>query len=617
MCGICGIINPNGVDKEILLAMREAMIHRGPDDDGVYLNHDRTAGLGHRRLSIIDLTINGRNPIANEDGQIQIILNGEFYNYKDYTDQLKKKGHHFHSNTDTEVALHLYEECGIDFLQKMRGMFALAIWDERKQELILARDRVGIKPLYYSIIGNGMAFASEIKALLRYPKVDRELNPEALNAYFMLGYIPNPISIYKNVHKLKPGHVLIWRDGQINLQEYWKLPMEFNEVNQPEDELLDNLQALIEDAVRLRLISDVPLGVFLSGGVDSSIVACTMSKFSSQPVKTFSIGFKESEYNELRYARRVAEHIGAEHHELILEPEASKTLVELVRQFDEPFADSSMLPQFYVSRMAREHVTVALGGDGGDELFGGYNWYSWVLEGENINHVLGPLAKAGPAVKKYWPDWVPGKNHIGQIGQNPYDQFTQRVNIFDGLERSKLLSNDLKQSMTLNDPIEFMQCEFRQGNGLLDEMQRTDFHTYLPEDILTKVDRTSMLVSLEARVPLLDHLLVEFAFSLPDKYKINTGTKKYILKKLARRMVPEGFPLERKKGFSIPVAYWLKKDLASLINMVLSNEEIWNYLDKSHTTRLFREHQIGFINHGAQLWAILCFGLWVEHVYLS
>jgi asparagine synthase (glutamine-hydrolysing) len=612
MCGICGIVDPKGVETKTLHAMRDVMLHRGPDDAGSFINLDHTVGLAHRRLSIIDLSPNGRNPLPNEDGSIQIVFNGEFYNYREFIPELKQRGHVFYSDTDTEVIVHLYEEYGLSFVDRIRGMFALAIWDEAKRKLILARDRVGIKPLYYTVKNNALAFASELKGL-QFSGSHHKINPVSLDFYFALGYIPNPLSIYSDIHKLQPGHFLIWDDGKITDEEYWHLPSPGNTLSLSENELLDCLQDQVEDAVKLRLIADVPLGVFLSGGVDSSIVACVMSKFSNSPVKTFSIGFKEDKFNELPYARQVAAHIHSEHHELIVEPDASSIIRTLVRQFDEPLADSSAIPQFYVSQLARQFVTVALGGDGGDELFGGYNWYSWVNEGVRLSQLLGPFAKIASAGSAYWPQNFPGRNFLERLGHSPFDQFKKRIGIFDYRERLNLFAPDLLNSLPVNEVDKTLQQWFGGNPGLLDAMQRTDFHLYLPEDILTKVDRTSMLVSLEARVPLLDHRLVEFAFAVPQKYKIHGKVKKYLLKRLAQRLLPADYPLERKQGFSIPVARWLRNELAPFFTSILENDRLREHINLDYVKILYKEHRAGGRDHSARLWAVLCWGLWVEH----
>lgn len=610
MCGICGVIDQQGVTPAIVARMRDTLTHRGPDDAGAYLNPDCTVGLGHRRLSIIDLSAMGHQPMQNETGAVQIIFNGEFYSYRDFIPELKNKGHIFRSNSDTEVIIHLYEEYGLDFVQKLRGMFAIGLWDESRKRLVLARDRVGIKPLYYTVVNGFLAFSSEIKALLTHPKVSKEINFKALNEYFALGYIPGELSIFASIKKLPAGHLLVHENGEFDIIKYWDLDSNVSPNAYSLEENLERLEYKVEEAVRLRMIADVPLGVFLSGGVDSSLVACMMARNSSLPIKTFSIGFSDKKKNELSYARQVADHIGSEHYEYVVEPDALEVVQSLVDQFDEPFADSSAIPQFYVSKMARQHVTVALGGDGGDELFGGYKWYTWVKQGVDLSHKLGALAGPASSLGTLLPNFMHGRHFLERLNKPAAGQYTRRIGYFNESERTQLFTPQTKSFINISLPEKRTAAWFDYQGDVLHAMQRLDFYQYLPDDILTKVDRTSMLVSLEARVPLLDHQLVEFAFSLPIEQRIHAGKKKYILKLLAKKFLPPDFPLERKQGFSIPLAKWIKTDIQPMFRQIRSSQALWTLLDRNYVDQLCQEHLNGHRDRSPQLWAVLCFGLW-------
>lgn len=614
MCGIAGILDKNRVGREVLEQMCSSLYHRGPDDEGVYLNKDSVVGLGHRRLSIIDLSSQASQPMSNENGKVWLVFNGEFYNYQDYRLWLQERGHKFKSRSDSEMVIHLYEELGLSFLKKIRGMFALGLWDEDKKRLLLARDRVGKKPLYYASTNNAFAFASEIKALLKVPNISREIDLDALNFYFAFGYIPQALSIFRDIRKLPPGHYLIYQRGEIEVKRYWDLPAEGELVGVSEEELLSRLEELLEESVKLRMISDVPLGVFLSGGVDSSIVAALMAKHSSEPIKTFSIGFDEDKYNELPFARKVAQYIGSDHHEFIVKPDAAEVITKLANQYDEPFADSSAVPTYYVSKMAREHVKVVLSGDGGDELFAGYNWYWWVKEGELLSRALGPLSNLVGGFARMLPKEVRGKHFLERIGLNGAEQFIRRVSIFDEEQRRFLLNRTVLGETDHRLPEKsVLNCFGNDVGDSVAKMQRFDFKFYLPDDILVKVDRASMLVSLEVRAPLLDHLVCEFSFKVPEYFKLRGRTKKYLLKQLARRLLPADFPLERKQGFSIPLREWMSSDLSEMFGSVLFYSNLGDYIDMGYVTGLFKEHAEGRVNHGARLWSILMFGLWMEN----
>lgn len=609
MCGICGWVDNGHVDKEILLSMCQKLRHRGPDAQQIKILGN--VGLGHARLSIIDLRDAANQPISNEDKSKWLVYNGEFYTFQPYREELLRKGHHFISRTDSEVLLHLYEEDGPDFVKNLRGMFAFGIWDNEEKRLMLGRDQVGIKPLYYYQNSRTFLFASELKALLQHPSVERELNFEAVNYYFMLGYIPRELCIYKNIKKLLPGHYLLFKDGAITTHCYWNLPESLPSVVKTEGGYTDELFELLNESVRMQLVSDVPLGVFLSGGVDSSIVAALMAKNTNTPVKTFSIGFKEAKYNELNYARRVAKHIGSDHHEFIVSLDQVEAIEKLAYFFDEPFADSSAIPTYFVSKMAKEYVTVVLSGDGGDELFGGYNWYSWVLQKNKFNVIPKKLRQLISTSTDLTSRRFKGKHFLKSLSYDEFETFLERTNFFSCEELSKLLPMEYNNKY-VEDYKDFYTS---QGSDTLARLTKTDFRFYLPDDILTKVDRASMAVSLEARVPILDHKICEFAFRLPNSFKIKNNSKKYLLKKVARRLLPNDFPLERKQGFSIPLSEWMKEKAGEMcMDLVRSQREKGTIFNCGYVEKLYNEHKTGYRNHANKLWAILCFCTWQERI---
>lgn len=603
MCGICGWIDNKPVNTVILESMTQELRHRGPNAQQIIAFDN--VGLGHTRLSIIDLSENANQPMHNEDESLWLVYNGEFYTFKVYQQELIKKGHRFISNTDSEVLLHLYEEEGPKFVKILRGMFAFGLWDGKQKQLMLARDRVGEKPLYYFHRGGTFLFASELKALLKHPAVDREICPEAIRYYFMLGYIPRQLSIFKSINKLLPGNYLIYKNGQITTYPYWTLPSVGCSDSESEEECTETLRNKLEESVKLRLISDVPLGVFLSGGVDSSIVATLMAHHSSKPVKTFSIGFEEAKYDELPYARQVARHIGSEHHEFLVRLDQTEILEKLIYYFDEPFADSSAVPTYYVSKMARDYVTVVLSGDGGDELFGGYNWYDWVLRRTKLDFIPFPIRKIISELSNLPTCNYKGRHFLTDLWLDEYQIFIERTRFFSDGEINHLLKFDIR--CNVNSHREFYE---NGGKSKLERMTRTDFSYYLPEDILTKVDRASMAVGLEARVPMLDHKLCEFAFSLPDKVKIKNGVKKYLLKKIAKELLPADFPLERKQGFSIPLTEWMQGDLGKKVLDALDVNYMRDLINPVFVEQLLQQHMTNRINQAQKLWAMLVFGLW-------
>ena len=622
MCGITGIADLRGLDEELLSRMRDMMFHRGPDASGLWISSDGTVGLAHRRLSILDLSEAGRQPLSDEGGRIWITYNGEIYNFQEIRKDLEKKGYVFRSHTDTEVIVNAYAEWDTDCLQKFNGMFAFGIYDERKKLIFLARDRVGKKPLYYASYNNRFVFASELKALLIDRSVPREIDLQAINHYLTFGYVGGERSIFRSVKKLPPAHAIVHNvgNGTDKIWKYWEPPPP-NGLRISENEMLEELNAILEDAVRLRMISDVPLGAFLSGGIDSSLVVAMMSKVSSEPVKTFSIGFEETKYNELPYARIVANHFKTQHHEIMVKPDTFSVLPELIRQFDEPFADSSMIPTYYVSKATREYVTVALSGDGGDELFGGYTHYMGTLGNYYISRIIPLVLRRGIAhMADHLPETVKGKRQLLRLRHDPYDAFIDRCShlYFNGRYRKQLLSNDIIAALGDGFMLpETVRRDYLIHNpyGFVNRLTYTDFMTYLPDDILVKVDRASMLVSLEVRAPLLDYRIAETSFTrIPGSFKIRGMTKKYLLKKLAEKVLPKELDIHRKWGFAVPVSEWFRGELFSELKETLMEDED-KLINRAFVTRLLTEHKAG-IDHGGRLFTLLIFTLWKRN-YLN
>jgi asparagine synthase (glutamine-hydrolysing) len=553
VCGIYGALSSDPsrpVEAELLERMGRVLIHRGPDGGGTHL--DGPLGMGMRRLSIIDLA-GGDQPMANEDGTIWVVCNGEIYNYRRLAADLRSRGHRFATSSDTEVVLHLYEEHGERCVEHLRGMFAFAIWDAPRRTLFLARDRFGIKPLYYATTPQGLLFGSELKALLQSPWLSRRLDDEALLAYLQHGYVPDPQSILQGVVKLAPGHTLRVEDGRPREpKRYWHATPFFREgADEPdEDEAAERLWSGLEDAVQSHMVSDVPVGAFLSGGLDSSAVVAIMARASSFPIKTFSVGFREDRYNELPYARQAAEWCGTDHHELMVEPNDLKVLDEILGGFDEPFADSSAIPTYLVSRLAREHVKVVLSGDGGDELFAGYERYQVDYSRRRLG-LLGDLHLGGPlrAFSAVLPVGA-GKNTLHNLSLPRMRRYLDTVSLFPEGALAELIGSARAVPAS---PLEAMVDP---GLDPLSRLQDLDLKSYLPGDILTKVDRMSMANSLEARVPLLDHHLAEYACGLPPGLRMRGGVKKYLLKRALRGRIPAELLTRPKQGFGVPLESW-------------------------------------------------------------
>ena len=618
MCGIAGMVqtHPDGaLDNATVHRMCEAIVHRGPDDEGIFVKAG--VGLGMRRLSIIDLA-GGHQPVFNEDKTIWIVFNGEIYNFPELRDELEKRGHRFYTRTDTEVIVHLYEDLGAECVTKLRGMFALALYDERRGKLLLARDRLGKKPLHYALAGNRFLFGSEIKSILAVAPELASVNHEALLQYMYFGYIPDPITAFLPIQKLPPGHLLELEAGQVRVRQYWDLPEYGTHPPRSDEECLEELEWRLAEAVRIRLISDVPLGALLSGGTDSSTVVALMARASSKPVKTFSIGFGHDDFNEARYARIVAKHFGTEHHELIVEPNILETVETLTSSLEEPFGDSSMLPTYYVSCMARKHVTVALSGDGGDEIFAGYDRYGINLR----RNAFGRVPRwAGRLFRKRIYPWLPKNMRGRRLAYNmslPWrERYVDSISFLPLFERDiPLLSDEFREILrTGGDPESVMFRYFDQAPAKdpVDQMLYVDTKTYMVGDILTKVDRMSMATSLEVRVPILDHMFVEWATGLPVEWKLRGGQQKYIFRKLAERVgVPHEALYRPKQGFAMPLVHWIRHELKDLILSVLLEPRTLQrgYFNPQGVRQLLDEHFRGHRDHSGGIWRLLMLELW-------
>ncbi|HVD24479.1 MAG TPA: asparagine synthase (glutamine-hydrolyzing) [Gaiellaceae bacterium] len=609
MCGIAGLASGSGTaDPERLRAMSATLVHRGPDADGALV--DGPVALASRRLSIIDLET-GDQPIANEDGTVHVIQNGELYNYRELRAELERAGHRFATQSDTEVLVHLYEQHGDGFAERLRGMFAIAVWDARRRRLVLARDAFGIKPLYYRADGADLLFASELRALPR-----GDLDPEALQAFLAFNSVPGPLSIFAGTRKLPPGHLLVWEGGKVELSRFARpAPADAADVRrEDEDELAEELRARLRDSVRAHLIADVPVGVLLSGGVDSGLLAALAAQESAEAVHTFSIGFEESSFDELEDARSVAAQYATDHREVVLRPDAALLLPALAEAFDEPFADSSALPTYLVSELAASHVKVALSGEGGDELFGGYYTYAADLLALRVGR-LAPLAR--PVVER-----LPSSSRKASFDYKA-KRFVRGATL-PPLERhhawKEIFSPELRAELTgrtpNGDPVDLLRARFAETEGaeLLARLQDVDLGTYLVDDLLVKTDRASMAHSLEARVPYLDPLVAGLAQALPTRLKVSGLRKKRLLRKAAAPLLPRRIVYGRKRGFSIPAAAWLRGELEPFARDVLSPNTLrrQGYFRPEPVTRLIDRHVAGEEDLSRQLWGLLAFTLWHE-----
>lgn len=631
MCGIAGAIwtsSAEPIDEAGLRRMTDVLVHRGPDGEGFYSTsialprgrgEQTFVALGHRRLSIIDRA-GGQQPMANEDGSVWVTYNGEIYNFRELRRRLEGGGHVFRSDCDTEVLVHLYEDAGPSFVRHLNGMFALAVWDGREGQLTIARDRVGKKPLVYRQESNRLLFASELKSLLQAPGAPRELDPGALDAYLTYQYVPHPESILRGYRKLSPGHLAVWRDGSLRIERYWN--PSFAEQTRSPEEYLREVRDTLRSSVELRLQSDVPLGAFLSGGIDSSIVVGLMRELTGQPVKTFSIGFPVPEYDETAYAREAATRFGTEHHEFRVEPDCVEALRTLVWHYDEPFADSSAIPTYYVSKLTREHVTVALTGDGGDELFAGYLRYRAVDIADRFDRL--PAAWRSLFTHRAWnlaPDIGRQRSVVrrlhrlrASLAKRPLERYLDWMGVFDERARAELYTDEFCEQLPDRDPIVFLADAFARvkGRDAVTVASMADLLTYLPDDLLVKVDIASMANSLECRAPFLDYRLVELAAGMPIGLKYRRGRGKRILLEAFGDLLPTSIQRRGKMGFGVPLDHWFRHELRDFARDILLDPVARNrgYFRPEAVRRLFEEHESGRADRSHRLWALLFFEMW-------
>jgi asparagine synthase (glutamine-hydrolysing) len=610
MCGIAGLMRwdgppPTAADAH---AMCDVMVHRGPDDEGLYVGDG--VALGMRRLSIIDLTT-GHQPVRNEDGTVWVVFNGEIYNFKELRHDLERRGHRFYTTSDTETIVHLYEDFGADAVLHLRGMFAFAVWDTRRRQLLLARDRLGIKPLFYAPVKGGLAFASELKSLLQIPGVERRLSWPAVSHLMTFQATPATQSILEGVQKLDAAHRLIVSgDGSLALDRYWTVS--FDPTESREGALVEELRALLTDTVRLHLRSDVPLGAFLSGGIDSSAVVGAMTRLGSRRVKTFSIGFRETAFDELEHARVLARACQTDHHELVVAPQSFDVIEDIVWHLDEPFGDSSAIPTFLVSRLAARHVKVVLTGDGGDELFGGYDKYVVEQRERRFDRVPAPVRRALGAVGQTLPDGTPGKRFLRHLALDGPVRYLDASVVFRRDEQARLFTRAAFEHVRHADPFgPALAALAEMPRAWLSALQNCDLRGYLPLDILVKVDRMTMAHSIEARPPLLDHRLVEFAARIPPELKIRGTTTKYLFKQAVRGLIPDAIIDRRKQGFGVPVAAWFRGPWTGFVrDLLLSDTSRQRGLfDRGYIEHLLRLNQRGR-NLDGQIWTLLSFEQW-------
>ncbi len=619
MCGICGIVGPDPIDREALARMTRVLRHRGPDDEGFYVTEyedDVAVGLGFRRLSIIDLET-GNQPIANESGSVQLVFNGEIYNFRELRKELEGRGHRFATNADTEVLVHLYEDLGARCVERINGMFAFALWDEARRELVLARDRFGKKPLYYAELGRSLLFGSELKSLLEHPLCPRELDFESLSRYLALEYIPTPWSIFAGVRKLPGGHLLRWCNGRASIERYWDLSFGGETEARSDDDYVDEFRSLLRQAVHRRLISDVPLGAFLSGGIDSSsVVAMMVDALPPDAVKTFTIGFGERSFDESEHARRVAAHFGTDHHEDVFTPQVMLDLLPTVTDvLDEPFADASILPTYLLSRFTRESVTVALGGDGSDELLAGYPTFpadrvARLYRMPRLLHeqVVVPLADRLPVSTTNFSFDFKLKRFLRGAGSPTEIRHPTWLGSFTPAEQAALLTR------APADALEEQRRAFAAAptQNALERLIYLYATTYLQDDILVKVDRASMACSLEVRAPFLDVDLVEFLGRVPPQLKLRRLDTKHLLKRAMADVLPPGIAMRAKKGFGIPVAEWFKGELREPLQDELAQTRLkeQGIFEPAEVQRLISEHLAGRRDHRKPLWTLFVFQLW-------
>lgn len=630
MCGIYGYVSSRGgIQPEILRRMGDTLRHRGPDDEGEWIRHSEelAVALGHKRLSIIDLTSAAKQPISDEDGKIWLTYNGEIYNFRELRSELAAKGHTFKSTSDGEIIVHLYEEMGAACLERLKGMFAFALWDETQQSLFLARDRIGKKPLHYAIYDGGIAFASEIKALLKHPQVVKEIDLSALNKYLTFEYVPAPATIFKSIKKLEPGHYLSYQNGKSEIKKYWDIPLADYPIGfKTEDEYAEELRDILERAVRSRLVADVPVGVFLSGGIDSGVIAALAAK-ADRKIECFSIGFDEPSFDESSHAKSIAKALGLNHRLKIFNTrEMLDNLDELPNFLDEPLADASILPFYLLSKVASERLKVALSGDGGDELFAGYPTYQahriityYDLLPETLKNSVKALAAWLPVSHGNISTDFKIKQFLRGAGVSPEIRFFMWMGSFTESEKKGLLSSDVRAALAHENTYEDVFAYIRES-GLNKDLERIlylSMKLYLQDDILVKVDRAAMANGLEVRCPLLDQELVEFACRLPMQYKLHGLKTKYLLKKAAAGILPDSIINRKKKGFGIPISKWLTGELKSYMLDYLGEERIkrQGYFNYPYIKGLIDDHLHKRKDHRKLLWTLLIFQIWHDRVF--
>jgi asparagine synthase (glutamine-hydrolysing) len=637
MCGIAGGIwthDAKGITHADLLRMTDAIAHRGPDDQGHWIQGPQRnpsilsappspgVALGFRRLSIIDLAT-GHQPLGNEDGTIQIVFNGEIYNYVELRHRLEGSGHTFRTNTDTETIVHLYEDLGLDCFEHLNGMFAIAIWDQQRQRLVLARDRLGKKPLYYTLQNNRLLFASELKALKSIPGIDTEMDPGAIDLYLTYQYIPHPHSAYRGIHKLPPGHMAVFESGQLKVQQYWNVQWS-REIDIPRADAIQQLKALLADSVRIRLRSDVPLGAFLSGGIDSSLLVAIAQRQLDTPIRTFSIGFSEADFDETQYAQLVADHVGTKHERFEVTPNALEIIDRIVEQYDEPFSDSSAVPTWYLSELTRQHVTVAISGDGGDELFGGYERYRALQLSANLQRWLPVQWLNQSWLIRRLPDSSARRSFLRRVrrfiealGQPPIERYMNWIQIFGEASRLDLYQESFIEQLPDRNPVSFLADAWKRAGkrDLVSCAMAADLQTYMPCDLMTKVDIASMAHSLEARQPMLDYRLVEWAASLPSHLKIRGSRGKQLLLDAYGDYLPQAIWNRPKMGFGVPIAKWFRTSLRDRTYDALlgPSAKCHSFLRKDAIQSLVDQHMSGAANQAYRLWNLLCLELWLRN----
>ena len=631
MCGICGKINLDNkpVAEPLLRKMALSLEHRGPDDEGVYINGN--VGLGHRRLSIIDLSPAGHQPMSNEDGTVWIVYNGEIYNFRELREDLLKKGHYFRSGSDTETIIHLYEDHGVDCLKYLRGMFAFAIWDSKNETLFLARDRVGKKPLFYWHTPETFVFASEIKAMLQDKAFSPSPDPVAVHHYLTYMSVPSPFSAFKGVRKLPPAHYLLLKNGKAEIRKYWQLSYlpKFAALSRHDESELENeLAARIQEAVRLRLVSDVPVGAFLSGGMDSSVIVSVMSGLMNEPVKTFSIGFEESDYDELRYAEMIAKQFGTDHTVFRVRPDALDVLPKIAWHYNEPFADPSAIPSYYVSELARQKVTVALNGDGGDEMFGGYERYvanelarkferfPGILAKKILPYVAGVLPLTGNSTSFFWKF----KRFAQALSLSPEMRNADWITHFKNDMKAGLYTAGFHEKVMRYDSYEIILNKYAESDAdnFLEKTMYADVALYLADTLLVKMDIASMAHSLELRSPFLDHDLMEFVAKLPPRLKVSRGRTKIMLKNTFQKALPPAITARKKMGFGVPLEYWFRNELKDMAyDMLLSRKSLdRGYFNRDYVKKMLDEHVSGAWNWQFQIYNLLMLELW-HRIYID